>query len=115
METIYEFEVFDKYDLVAQVKVFEGETVDVKYHNVDVLNNPLPMENPTIKDVADYLESRCFPETRHRKDELLEMMGLRYYIPQNIVEKTHGLIAEDYIWLKFPGETIGYEDIKIRD
>jgi hypothetical protein len=47
--------------------------------------------------------------------EYLETLGLTAYDPWKIVEITHGVMWEDFLWIKFPGETLSWEDVKIRD
>ena len=37
------------------------------------------------------------------------------YNPWEIVKKTHGVMFEDFIWVRFEGEALVWEDVKIRD
>lgn len=57
-------------------------------------------EAPTWKDFESFLRERCFPETRGNKKELLRELGLTDYDPLQIIEKTHGRMADDELWLK---------------
>lgn len=50
---------------------------------------------PTYEDFEEFLESRCFPRTRDKQKLMLEALGLPYYDPLAIIEKTGGRIAED--------------------
>lgn len=54
-----------------------------------------PMEHPGFLDVENFLKSRCFPETRDKLKLELKELGLPYYDPLLIVEKTGGKMAED--------------------
>lgn len=62
-------------------------------------------KNPTIKDLEDYLESRCFPRERANRKELLQELGLQCYDPIAIIRKTHGVMYGDKVWLR-----VGEED-----
>ena len=56
--------------------------------------------NPTWEDFMEFLEDRCFPRTRAHMKLVLEDLGLDFYDPLAIVEKTQGRMAEDFQWLK---------------
>lgn len=54
---------------------------------------------PTWEDYEAFLESRCMPRTRYGIKEELENMGLDFYDPVLIIEKTAGRVYEDSQWL----------------
>lgn len=54
---------------------------------------------PTWEDYEAFLESRCMPRTRYGIREELENMGLDFYEPVLIIEKTAGRVYEDSQWL----------------
>ena len=58
------------------------------------------IEKPTFKQYEEFLEERCFPESRDKMKLLLKEMGLPFYDPFLIIEKTEGRMAEDDFWLK---------------
>lgn len=94
------------------------ENVKIKNFTDDLLNRPFGNnEKPTFKEFEEFLEDRCFPRERHNKKEILRCLGLEFcgYDPLEIVRKTHGVMFEDFIWLKFEGECIGWCDVKMRD
>lgn len=73
------------------------------------------MEGPvTIEELEKWLKWRTFPPTRANADELLEALGLNAYNRWAIVRKTHGVMADDEIWLRFQGETLKHEDVCLR-
>ena len=57
-------------------------------------------KKPTFEDYKDFLESRCFPQTRDKMKIQLELLDLPFYDPLMIIEKTAGRMAEDEFWLK---------------
>lgn len=111
-----EFDVMNKDDKVAEVFISaDRKTVKVKQYTDNIWIKPFPMEEPTLEDVADFLESRCFPRSRVNCQQLLEDLGLETYSPIGIVQKTYGRQFDDFIWLKFKGVEVKYADIKLRD
>lgn len=55
---------------------------------------------PNYEDYQEFLKSRCFPEQRDKMKLELKRLGLPFYDPLLIVEKTKGRMAEDDFWLK---------------
>ena len=58
------------------------------------------IECPSFEDYEAFLESRCFPRTRDKMKLVLEDLGLPFYDPFMIIEKTEGRMAEDDFWLR---------------
>lgn len=82
--------------------------VDEKNRRIQIKNftqNPLyrafgRKEYPTFADYEEFLESRCFPRSRDKMKIQLKKLGIPFYDPLLIVEKTEGRMAEDDFWLK---------------
>lgn len=113
-----EFDVFWREDIVAGVTVnFSNQEVWVKQYTDNKLIKPFVKDDSdlTVTDVLDFLESRCFPKSRANVDEVLNLLGLTYYRPLDIVRKTHGVQWDDFMWIRFKGEDLTFEDVKVRD
>ena len=95
---------------------YKTKVVSVKNFTEDPVERPFGVrEKPTISDLDNFFKSRCFPEERYNKKAVLKAIGVDYYDPFLIVEKTHGRQLDDYMWVKFEGEELDYErDIKLR-
>lgn len=52
-------------------------------------------ETPGYEDYVEFLKSRCFPETRDKMKLELKKLGIPFYDPMLIIEKTQGRMAED--------------------
>ena len=68
-------------------------------------NNPLMRAfgintEPTIEDYKEFLASRCFPETRDKMKLQLKELGIPFYDPLLIIEKTEGRMADDHFWIR---------------
>ena len=57
-------------------------------------------ESPSFEDYEEFIESRCFPRTRDKMKIMLDSLGIPFYDPIMIIEKTNGRMAEDNFWLK---------------
>lgn len=55
---------------------------------------------PTWADFEDFLQYRSFPATRGNVKSLLRDLNITDYDPLQIIEKTHGKIADDNMWVK---------------
>lgn len=57
-------------------------------------------ENPDYERYMEFLESRCFPESRDKMKLVLRDLDLPFYDPFMIIEKTEGRMAEDNFWIR---------------
>ncbi len=57
-------------------------------------------ENPSYEMYTQFLESRCFPESRDKLKLVLKDLNLPFYDPFMIIEKTEGRMAEDNFWIE---------------
>lgn len=96
--------VMEKETCVAKI-IVDGATVEVVNYTDDLILRPFGLNvAPTYKDFIEFLKDRCVPEQRAGLSEALKEWGLPCYNPYDIVRKTHGVMFEDYIWLKFGDE-----------
>ena len=59
----------------------------------DILPMMLPFgvnTNPTIKDLEDFINSRCIPETRFDLKQMLKFFDIPAYDPWDTVKRNHG-------------------------
>ena len=76
--------------------------------------SPCPEGYISKEEIERWLKWRVFPETRVNAEELLAALGLKSYNRWAIVRKTHGVMADDEIWLRFKGETLKHRDVTLR-
>ena len=116
----YSFETWFQNRKTSDVSISADRAV-VTYTVSPAIQNVIELpfgfrEDITLEDVYQFLESRCMP--KGRKDQMQEYLvglGLEEYNPWKIVKKTHGVMWEDFLWLRFPEEELTWEDVKIRD
>lgn len=111
----YSFSVYWKDNLTASVTISaDRKSVDYQRYSNNMAEAPFMFSNPTAEQMFDFLESRCMDKHRTQINEYLNDLGLTEYNPYEIVKKTHGVMWEDFMWLKFPNEDISWEDVKVR-
>ena len=75
--------------------------VEIKNYTDDMLFRAFgKITEPTFDDYEEFLESRCFPKTRDKIKLELEHLGIPFYDPILIIEKTQGRMADDHFWLR---------------
>ena len=57
-------------------------------------------DHPDYNRYLEFLESRCFPESRDKMKLVLKDLDLPFYDPFMIIEKTEGRMAEDDFWIR---------------
>lgn len=67
-----------------------------------------------LEELDKWLKWRTFPHTRANVKELLESLGLNSFNRWAIIRKTHGVMADDEIWIRFKGETLQHRDVCLR-
>lgn len=112
------FDVMWMDDVIASVnlKPANGETPYV-INYIDTFNkqfSPNMEGHITLEEIEKWLKWRTFPPTRANAKELLASLGMQAFNRWGIVRKTHGVMADDEIWLRFKGETLTHRDVCLR-
>ena len=79
--------------------VFPDPSISISSY-LDFPGNILISKTPDNHYNPDFLESRCFPESRDKMKLILKDLGLPFYDPIMIIEKTKGRMAEDDFWIR---------------
>ena len=85
--------------------IIDADEVKRKVKIYNYINLPLYRAfgvntEPSFEDYEEFLESRCFPQTRDKIKLELKRLDLPFYDPLMIIEKTEGRMAEDHFWIK---------------
>ena len=109
----FTFEVYWKDEITARVYVKGADVVVARYtdHPVRQLFAKARMTRLQLNRI---FRSRCWEEGRPDNRELLNAIGLEHYDPQKIVQRTHGVSYNDFIWFRFPGEKLTSQDVLVR-
>ena len=110
----YSFEVYWKDELSASVSV-KGGRVMVNRIIIDPVRQLFAKNEMSRDQLNRILSLRCIDKDRPDLMDKLKHMGIDSYNPLAIVKKTHGVSYNDYLWFKFPGETICSKDVLVKD
>lgn len=108
------FQVMYYDNVAADVTIINNRAKIVKYDDCPI-HHLFPWEEADAFSVMEILEGRCWPRDRANIDGILDKLGLPCYDVLGIIHKTHGRKYDDYVWIRFDGEDLKYEDIQIRD
>lgn len=80
---------------------FQNRKVVVENRTDDILHRAFGVKvKPDWEDFEYFLESRCVPKSRAHIEDILNDLGLDFYDPLAIIEKTKGRMAEDRQWIR---------------
>lgn len=112
----YKFTVLWKDDIMADVELYDKRRkVRIEKQKNTFPENPFYGGEVTPERVYRFLEGRCMDRNRPCLPEYLDGLGLEEYNPYEIVKITHGVMWEDFQWIRFPGEKVSWKDVKLRD
>lgn len=100
---VYAFDYMCQNKLCSTVSVYDDDSVEVVDFSDYIVE--LPFGNwgseVDLKDVEEFLESRCFPRTRANCKQILKSGYIQFYNPLEICMKTEGRMSDDVFWLRF--------------
>lgn len=113
MDRILKFDYMWKDTLCTSVEVnWTKQTVVAVDYVDDCVKQVFGKRPHTIEVLLKFFEERCFSRERPDKDILLEIIGLKEYNPLDICKKTHGLVLNEFSWIRFEGENYVWEEMK---
>ena len=93
---MYDHDVFTLIDVNEQER-----KVKIKNYTDKIMFRAFGVvEDPDYDQYLEFLKSRCFPESRDKMKLILRDLGLPFYDPIMIIEKTEGRMAEDNFWIR---------------
>ena len=99
---------------VSEVHV-EGMKVYIKRFVKDhPVKQIFPVEEMDVFKLTEILKTRCWEDNRAGLDDLLKKIGVQVYDPLAIVQKTHGVSYNDFLWIQFRGEHLRWKDVAPR-
>lgn len=104
---------FWKNELVAYLRVKKNKVSIQK-----ITNHPVKQifhcDEMDVFKLSTILETRCWQRDCRNIERYLEKLGIPYYDPLAIVKKTHGVSYNDFLWFRFAGESLTWEDLAPR-
>lgn len=116
MGKVVVFDYMHKNDVAAHVEWdCENNTVTCTEFESDIDYQFFGRAKHDVDTLLAVMEHRCFDRNRYDAEEILEFFGLKEYNPYHILLKTHGVSTQDYMWIRWAGETLTWDDVRIRD
>ncbi len=109
------FSILWKNELLADIET-EPRKSEVKIKKYDVRPMIQIFQRGKIdrERIYEFIKSRCMEEGRGDIEEILEELGLEEYDPWKMVQITHGVDWDDFYWIRFEGENLTWEDVRVR-
>lgn len=73
------------------------------------------MRPHTIEYMLKRMEDRTIDRNRSDMRDFLDYLGLKEYNPYEYCRKSHGVSYQDFMWIKWKGETLTWNDVKVRE
>lgn len=109
------FTIMYRNEAVAEVLISDDKKrVEIKKLISDSLRQPLSGNKLDLERIYDFLKGRCYEDGRADLPEILGQAGLVSNNPWLWMRITHGVTYDDMFWIKFPGEHLRWEDVKVR-
>lgn len=90
----------DIINTIIDVDMLNRKVMFKNYTNNLLLRAFGSKEFVTYNEYEEFLESRCFPKTRDNIKIQLDSLGVPFYDPLLIIEKTKGRVAEDNCYIE---------------
>lgn len=99
----------------AYVRISENKhKVEITKLIPDSIWQPFSGSKLDLERVYDFLKGRCYEDCRADLPEILKQAGMKENNPWEWMKITHGVTYEDMFWIRFPGETLTWNEVKVR-
>lgn len=100
---------------VANVKIADDKKcVEIEKLIPDSILQPFSGTKLDMERVYQFLKGRCYEDGRADLHEILEQAGMKDNNPWEWMKITHGVTYEDTYWIRFPGEDLTWQEVKVR-
>lgn len=110
-----EFTVMCLNEPVAIVRLSDDKrNVEIEKLAPDSIRQPFSGDKLDLERIYDFLKGRCYEDCRADLQDILKQAGLTENNPWEWMRITHGVTYEDMFWIRFPGETLRWENVRVR-
>ena len=108
------FNVMFRDEVVAYVEINNNNLIKVETYSNVVYKQPFIKKPVTLEYVKAFLQKRVVSPDKTNIDEILKQLEIPKYDIIEILKKTHGTNFDDFIWIKFIGEDVSWDEVKLR-
>ncbi len=110
-----EFTVMCMDQPVANVKISDDKKkVDIEKLIPDSILQPFSGTKLDMERVYQFLKGRCYEDGRADLKKILTQADMKDNNPWEWAKITHGITYEDTYWIRFPGETLTWQEVRVR-
>lgn len=107
------FDIYHRYEKTGRVEIVNGKLIKNEVYTDNPIVKHLCSNSKTAESVLNILQDRVPCQSRCTT-EMLEIMGLKEYNVYDILKFNKGVDSDDFIWLKFDGDTVTWDNVKVR-
>lgn len=97
---------------VGRLEVVDGKLIKNEVYTKNILEHPFPKHN-SFGSIEQRIKDRVICESRY-SEEIKESLGGKEYSIYTLFRDTHGVDVDDFIWFKFDGENLCWDDVRAR-
>ena len=102
-------------DAVADVVLsHDKKSISYTKFKPDGLEQPFCGDTLDLERFYRFLKSRCYEDGRADLDIILKKAGFKDNNPYDWVLLTHGVMYDDFFWIKTDHEQITWDEVRIR-
>lgn len=110
-KVLLEFDIMEKNNKIQHC-IFDGNfAIITDYENIKPFQRLIPNGTYSDLEFERIIETRCWDKNRIDTKEILKSLGLNDYNPYIIIQKTHGIDTDDWLWFLFKDEELKWEDV----
>ena len=98
----------------ARVSLGDNKYFDVQLLTEDKYTHPFFIMPTDYDYIVDWLDSRSVDRERSDLEDILNRPGIEDYDTIEILRKTHGVSYDDPMWIRFEGETVTWNDVRVK-
>lgn len=115
MDKILVVDYFNREDLCTHIEIINGIVTFTNYTEEPLDRAFGNQVEVNLDSFNDFLEGRCLPKTRANIKRALKNLDVDHFDAYAICRKTHGVLWEDFNWIRFNNEDLCWNDVKLRD
>lgn len=113
VKVLWGFDYMHKNKVCSHVDFLSNLTFKVENYTNDLLETAFGlMEDRSYSALVEFFETRCCPKTRSGIEDILKNFGLEHFSAIDIVRQTHGVMTDDFHWVRFDNESnLTFEEV----
>lgn len=99
-------------EVVATIEIKNNKLIKAETFTNEPYKQPFLVKPIRLDYVISVLSKKVIQPDYHNISGVLEDMGLDEYDAIEILKITHGVCHDNFLWVRFKGEQLTWEDVK---